>query len=160
MKCAPDIAGILTALSTFKGRLPTGSPLSPMLSYYAHIDMWDAISTISHEANCTLTVYMDDLTVSGANVPDRVIWQIKQQIHRCDLRYHKEKYYTGQIREVTGVIIRDHELKLPNRQHLKIHKLCQQISRESDPKQRAKLRQQLQGCIAQAQQIAGSNQTH
>lgn len=160
MKCAPDIAGILTALSTLKGRLPTGSPLSPMLSYYAHIDMWDAISTITREANCTLTVYMDDLTVSGANVPDRVMWQIKQQIHRCNLRYHKEKYYTGQIREVTGVIIRNHELKLANRQHLKIHQLRQQISRESDSKQRAKLSQQLQGCIAQAQQITASNQTY
>ncbi len=62
--------------------------------------------------------------------------------------------------EVTGIIIRDQELKLPNRQHLKIHDLGQQISRESNPKQRAKLRQQLQGCVAQAQQIAASNQTH
>lgn len=160
MKCAPDIAGILTALSTLKGRLPIGSPLSPILSYYAHIDMWDAISTITRDANCTLTVYMDDITVSGANVPDRVMWQIKQQIHRCNLRYHKEKHYTGQIREVTGIVIRDQELKLPNRQHLKIHGLGQKISRESNPKQRAKLRQKLQGCVAQARQIAASNQTH
>lgn len=160
MKCAPDIAGILTAVSTLEGRLPTGSPLSPILSYYVHTDMWDAISAITRDANCTLTVYMDDLTVSGANVPDRVMWQIKQQIHQCGLRYHNEKCYTGQIREVTGVIIRNHELKLPNRQHLKIHKLRQQISGESDPKQRAKLRQQLQGYVAQAQQIVASNQTH
>ncbi|MFB2935649.1 reverse transcriptase family protein [Aerosakkonemataceae cyanobacterium BLCC-F154] len=40
MKCSPDVAGILTKLSTYKEHLPTGSPVSPILSYFAHLNMW------------------------------------------------------------------------------------------------------------------------
>lgn len=158
MQCSQDVASILTALSTFKGQLPTGSPLSPILSYYAHIDMWEAISEIADKFNCTLTVYMDDVVISGLHVPSRVMWQIKQQIHRCGLHYHKEKHYAaGTAREVTGVIIRDGKIIPPNRRYLKMYQLHQQIQRESDPEKQVKLHQQLQGSEAQVRQILEAN---
>lgn len=158
MQCSQDVASILTVLSTFKGQLPTGSPLSPILSYYAHIDMWEAISEIADKFDCTLTVYMDDVVISGLHVPYRVMWQIKQQIHRCGLRYHKEKHYAqGTAREVTGVIIRNGKIMPPNRQYLKMYQLHQQIQRESDPEEQVKLHQQLQGLESQVQQILEAN---
>ncbi|ADE14330.1 conserved hypothetical protein [Nitrosococcus halophilus Nc 4] len=159
MRCAPDIAWILTALSTFKGRLPTGSPLSPILAYYAHVDMWEAVEAIVHEAGCTLTLYMDDLTISGTNVSNKVMWRIKRQIHRRGLRYHKEKFYSGkESAEVTGIVIRDGLLKMPNRQHQKIHEMRQRLQRETTLQQRERLKQQLQGRLSQARQISSANE--
>lgn len=157
MECAEDIAGILTAILTYKGHLPTGSPSSPILSYYAHVDMWERVDTLAREAGCTLTVYMDDVTLSGMKVPDSLVWKIKQQIHRCGLQYHKEKFYAGKVREVTGVIIRDGQLKLPNRQHKKIYELRQQLARGAESEQQNTLLNRLQGCEAQANQIEKAN---
>lgn len=158
MQCSQDVASILTAISTFKGQLPTGSSLSPILSYYAHIDMWEAINEIAHKFNCTLTVYMDDVVISGLHVPYKVMWQIKQQIHRCGLHHHKEKHYAeGTAREVTGVIICNGKIIPPNRQYLKVYQLHQQIQRESDPEKQVKLHQQLQGLEAQMRQILEAN---
>jgi len=154
MECAPDIAGILTALSTFKGHLPTGSPLSPILSYYAYEDMWCAIDTIVCNAGCMLTVYVDDITISGPKVPEQLVWKVKKLIHRYDLRYHKERRYEAAIREVTGVIIRDGKLKLPNRQLLKSYELRQKIQEEADAGQQEILHRKLQGHQSQARQIA------
>ncbi|MEE3719926.1 reverse transcriptase family protein, partial [Tumidithrix elongata RA019] len=71
MKCSPDVAGILTKLLTFKDHLPTGSPSSPLLSYFAHMDMWEAINEIVEHENCNLSVYMDDITISGEHVSDQ-----------------------------------------------------------------------------------------
>lgn len=86
MKCASDIAGILTALSCWNGHLPTGSPLSPILSFYAHMDIWENIATIAKAAGCKITVYIDDVTVSGDKVPDKLLWHIKQEIKRARLK--------------------------------------------------------------------------
>jgi retron-type reverse transcriptase len=117
MRCSPDVAGILTKLSTVNGHLPTGSPLSPILSYFAHISMWEAIHEQVRSAGCTLTVYMDDVTISGSSVPDKLIWQVKREFLRCGLRENrdKEKRYVGnKPRKITGVIVNDGKLKIPN----------------------------------------------
>ncbi|SUS08618.1 conserved hypothetical protein [uncultured Defluviicoccus sp.] len=157
LQCERDIAALLTALATLDGRLPTGSPLSPILSFYAHFDMWQEIARLVRAQGCTLTVYIDDLTISGKNVPERLLWDVKRSIHRFGLHYHKEKYYCAGTKEVTGVIIRDGGLTLPNRQHLKIHQLRQSLQIENDPSERDALRGKLRGCLAQANQIATEN---
>jgi retron-type reverse transcriptase len=160
MKCSPDVAGILTELLTFKGCLPTGSPSSPILSYFGHIDMWEIISEIVKEANCTLTVYMDDVTISGENVSNKIVWQIKKQFYCCGLRdnKNKEKHYTGRIaHEVTGIIIKDGKLKIPNRQHFKMHEVRKLVIKETDLDKQKKLCQRLKGLESQAQQIAKAN---
>lgn len=160
MKCSPDVASVLTKLLTFKNRLPTGSPSSPILSYFGHIEMWEAISEIVKEASCTLTVYMDDVTISGDNVPDKIVWQIKKQFYCYGLfdNKDKEKHSTGKIaRKVTGIIINNGRLKIPNIQHMNMYACRQQIFRESDPDKQKKLQQRLQGLESQAQQIAKAN---
>ncbi|MDJ0736953.1 MAG: reverse transcriptase family protein [Nostocaceae cyanobacterium] len=160
MKCSPDVAGILTKLSTFKDHLPTGSPSSAILSYFSHIDMWEAINEIVERANCTLTVYMDDVTISGDCVPDNLIWQVKQQFHRYGLHSNrnKEKHYIGKKSyEVTGVVITDGELKSPNRQHYKMHEVRKKIHLETEPEKRIKLMRSLRGLKAQMQQVREAN---
>lgn len=161
MRCSSDVAGILAKLSTFKDHLPTGSPLSPILSYFSHIDMWEAIDEIVRNANCNLTVYMDDVTISGDCVSGELIWQVKKQFHRCGLKSNKGKekcYVEKNSYEITGIIVtREGELEVPKRQHLKAHKIRQALHSETEFEKRKKLRQILQGLEAQAQQVKAVN---
>jgi hypothetical protein len=121
------VAGILTKLLTVKDHLPTGSPSSPILAYFAYVDMWDEVNEIIEDANCKLSSYIDDVTISGQNIPNKLIWEVEKKIYSNGLSINrsKKKRYSGkQTRQVTGVIITPQgEMRLPNRQHLKIYKV-------------------------------------
>lgn len=119
LKCRRDVAGILTALACYEQRLPTGSPLSPIMAYFAYYDLWAKIDLFCKERGYTLTVYIDDVTVSGIRVPNSDISLIKKMIHGYGLRYHKEKTFIDYPAEITGVIVKGDILTVPNRQHLK-----------------------------------------
>jgi hypothetical protein len=79
MRCSGDVASILAQLLTVDGHLATGSTVSPILAFFAFYDMWLEIAQIAKMAGCTLTVYMDDMTISGEQVPDRVMWESRSK---------------------------------------------------------------------------------
>lgn len=157
MQCPPDIAHLLTGITTFKNHLPTGGPASDLLAYYAHINMWENIYELVSQYNCCMTLYNDDLTVSGKKIPKGLMWEIKKEIHRYKLEYHKEKHYYNKPSEITGVILSNSQAKAPNRRHLKIHELRKQISIEEAPDARKQLEKRLKGSIEEAKQIQLAN---
>lgn len=158
MRCSEDIAGILTRLSTYKGHLPTGSPSSPILSFYAHCDMWAEVAKLAAEYDCRLSVYMDDITISGPRLPDRLLWKVKQAIHKNGLGYHKAKRFPkGRAREVTGVILDTDGPKLPHRHHRKLHRLRQDLASATSEQEREELTRKIQGLQAQERQVAAQN---
>jgi retron-type reverse transcriptase len=152
MCCNSDIAGTLVRLATYRGHLPTGSPLSPIMSYFAHTDMWDKIADLCREAGVTMTVYMDDVTVSGEHVPDSLIWQIKQVIHGSGHRYHKEKAFYDSPAEVTGVFIVGNTIKVPHRQFKKL-RIALNAAKAVGFRQTQKAQQKLDGLKGQVAQI-------
>jgi retron-type reverse transcriptase len=153
LKCERDIAATITSLATYQGHLPTGSPLSPILAYYAHYDVWQAIAMICREHGYKLSVYIDDVTVSGSSISPAVMWQIKQAIHRSGLRYHKEKSFYEGVAEITGVIVNHEQLIAPNRQFKKIATLKAQIRATTWKPEAVRLQEKLKGLHAQARQI-------
>jgi retron-type reverse transcriptase len=164
MKCSPDVAGIITKLLTLNNHLPTGSPSSPILSYFSHIEMWNTIFQLVKDADCKLTVYMDDVAISGDEVSGHLIWEIKKQFHQAGLHSNikKEKHYINkQYCEVTGVIIRNGiGLTIPNRQHLKTHKIRRKLMSIDDMNDtKMKLSMQLQGLESQQRQIEKANRS-
>lgn len=120
MQCERDIAATITSLACFDGHLPTGSPLSPIMAFYAHYDMWSKIEEVCDRHAITLTVYIDDITVSGEKVPETAMWEIKQAIHGTGLRYHKEKEFFDRPAEVTGVFVKGSQLSAPDKQYKKL----------------------------------------
>lgn len=148
MMCAPHIAELLTKLTVFNGHLPTGSPLSPIMSYFAYRDMWDAIEQKVIANECKMSVWMDDLVVSGASVPESLMWDLQKIIYNAGLRYHtgkKSRSYFGGTGEVTGLIVTPNGLAVPHRTHYKIWQETKAIQRsKSDETPRLKgLRVQL-----------------
>lgn len=156
MKCSEDVAGILTKISTLNGRLPTGSPLSPILSFYAHLDMWEDIANLVGD-EYSFSVYMDDLAVSGEKVSGELMWEIKKRIRKAGLDYHKERSYRGGKAVVTGIAIRDGQLGLPHAKHEKLYFLRKGIAQSADSEERIKLARSLQGAISQARQVQQVN---
>lgn len=155
MRCESDIAAILTKIVTHNGHLPQGSPCSPILAYFAYSDMWGEVAEISVRSRCKLSIYADDITISGSVVYGRDVWQIKQILHRHGHKFSstKERHLVNKSAEVTGVIVSEDRLLLPNRQHRKIVEARRglQYARTSGEKTMYQL--QLRGRFSQAKQI-------
>ncbi len=106
MQCSPDVAGLLTTLTTYDNHVPTGSCASQLLAFFATKPMFDALDEIAIEHGVRGTVYVDDLTFSGREATPSYLWKIKQCVHAHGFAYHKERIYTcEQLKLVTGVII-------------------------------------------------------
>lgn len=153
MRCAPDVASTLMRLATYNGHLPTGSPLSPIMAFFAYFDVWEDVAEVSRAKSLTLTVYIDDVTVSGSKVSARDLWEIKKVIHASGLRYHKEKHYVDVASEVTGVIVRDGVLRVPNRQLKKLYLAKQELKKATGTKEEIKIRNVVKGLADQIDQI-------
>lgn len=154
MCCETDIAAILAKLACYQGHLPTGSPLSPIMAYFAHYDVWEFIAARCKEHGYRLTVYIDDVTISGGSLSPLVLWDIKRAIHRSGLRYHKEKHFVDRPAEITGVIVDGERLLVPNRQRRKIYQTRQSLKANNSQSVEKALREKLTGLQGQVAQIA------
>lgn len=153
MQCSLDVAVLLARLCCDKGSLPQGSSSSPILSYWTYSEMWNAIYKIANDAGNIFTLYIDDLTASGNIVLRKTIWKIQQQIHKHDLsiKTKKTRWAIDKPVDVTGVIVSQAGMRLPNKQH---KKLAQAISEFSKPGGNRKHKTNvLRGRRAQAEQV-------
>jgi Reverse transcriptase (RNA-dependent DNA polymerase) len=153
LDCPPDVATILARIACCDDHLATGSPLSPILAYYAHVDVWQKVARLAGVHDCKLSIYIDDVTVSGRHVPTTLLWEIKQAIHGSGLRYHKEKRSVDRSCEVTGVVLRAGRLCVPNRQHKKLRNAKKQKDRKADPESLGTFA----GLVGQFHQITNAN---
>ncbi len=156
LQCERDIAGLLANLACYQGHLPTGSPLSPIMAYFAYYDLWGRIADFCKQRGYTFTVYIDDVTISGRRVPKADIWEVRKMIHGMGLRYHKEKTFVDRPAEVTGVVLKGGKLVAPFRQHRKMHE-AQGLLAEATEDDRHALLGRVAGIRGQIQQIAAKN---
>jgi len=121
MKCASDVSGMLATLLTVDGHLPTGSSASPIISYYAFKGMFDELSEMAHAYGLTMTLYVDDLAISGPGATRKLLYEVRRIVARYGLRTHKAHYFRpSRPKVVTGVVVTSHSLRLPNRRHKRI----------------------------------------
>lgn len=133
--CPPDVVKILLELTTFKDALPAGSPASPSLAFWAYQDMWDEIAAIAAAAGCTLTVYVDDITISGDLVLGETVYSIKERLkhHGHTFKQKKEASQINGTVEATGVILHPSgKVALPNNKHWDIHRIRTEVQRAPD----------------------------
>lgn len=55
LQCSPNIAHILTELVCWNGCLPTGSPVSPIISYFAYRPMFDELHALALSVGATMS---------------------------------------------------------------------------------------------------------
>ena len=153
MRCSRDVAGLLAAIACYRGHLPTGSPLSPILAYFTYYDLWQRIAAFCAAKGYTLTVYVDDVTISGTKVPERDIWEVRKMIRGAGLEYHKRKRFVDRPAEITGVIVSGDKLSAPHRQHRKRFVAIAELAVALDDSRQALLGR-VAGITGQLRQIA------
>lgn len=151
MKMKNDIAAIMSDLSTVdltdimtkeiedfileKGirhinHLPSGSPISSILSYLANIDMFNELDLLAKKYNCIVSIYVDDIIFSSKN---KISKSIVKEVERIITKYDQvvniaktKSYITSDYKKITGCVIHNHELLIPNKTKYKIAKLLKQ----------------------------------
>jgi RNA-directed DNA polymerase len=116
-----DVARVLIALTIFDGRVPFGSPLTPVLVSLVHRKMFDDIAALCDEQNLRYSVWVDDLTISGSFVPRAIMGQIRKIVRGAGLTTHKVKFLHGNRPVfITGIGVVGTKLIVPNRYNLRL----------------------------------------
>ncbi len=153
-KCSGDVSKMLADLCTYDGHIPTGSPISMSLAFYSHKQTFDQIYLAMLKRGISMTVYVDDLTLSGAFRMGLPLALLKKAISSIGLSCHKTKRFSfDRPIVITGVVVAEGTLRLPNKRHLKIADNLRLMSDESDLDQRRILAPRLLGQINEAASV-------
>lgn len=131
MKCAEDVAGLLAQLTTLNNRLPTGSPISPLLSLYAALPMMSELANLATENNLIFTSYVDDLTFSGEKIPKELARKVRLRCkkHGYNLNTDKTKIFKqNSAAHITGVVVYNGALRVPFGRFVKARSILSSIS--------------------------------
>lgn len=116
LKCAPDVADLLATMTTYDKAdgstlVPTGSPCSQLVAYFAYRRMFDEISELAERYGCRLSLYVDDLTLSSSQ-PIGSPRNLEKEIARIlrayghEIKWRKTGYFgANSYKLVTGVAL-------------------------------------------------------
>lgn len=156
-KCSPDVSFILSRICCYKGKhLPTGSPLSGYVAYFSSKHIFDEIDRLVKNEKCVMTLYVDDITISGERASKRLLWRVNKIIRHHGLKVKNKKsisFAPGCPKPVTGVIIDRDKLRIPNKLHKTIWETRFKLSKIKDQLLRSKLEASNRGKIQVARQI-------
>ncbi|MFG6432020.1 reverse transcriptase family protein [Roseateles sp. LYH14W] len=153
LQCAPDVAGLLTDLCTYRRALPTGAPSSPILAYWANRGLFEAVDRRGKELKLKLSVYVDDITLSGDAIPRSLTDQMEGIVesHGHKLSGDKTRLFgPGRPKHVTGVVIAGGALRVPHTRFRKARAIRAAFDAEKDCQKRALLAAKLCGLLGEA----------
>lgn len=123
LECPGDIAKIYANLVTCDDCIPTGSPLSPLLSYYANKPLFDELNALANSLNLNFTCYVDDLTFSGDHINKSFLWKVEKAVKKYGhaTASTKTRIFGPKVpKHITGTVIHAGALKVPNARFRKI----------------------------------------
>jgi hypothetical protein len=130
-ECADDVAGQLADICCYSQRhLPTGSPLSGYVAFFASQPMFDEVHDHAVTSGCLVTLFVDDIAISGARANKQLLTQVRHVVrdHGHRTKDRKSLTFTATtVKTVTGVVVTAEGVKLPNRRHHAIHAARQQL---------------------------------
>lgn len=119
-----DVAGLIAHVATADDRACFGSPLTPVLAALVHRPMFDKIADRCIEDDLSYTVWVDDLTVSGARITGSLRSDVREIVAQSGLKSHKLKCYTGNKPVfITGIGVVGANLIVPKRIDLRSKEL-------------------------------------
>lgn len=123
-----DLAALMASALTINGHLPTGSAVSPLLSYFTHRTRFAEIEQICTSAECKVTLFVDDITVSGKRASMTLLRRIKRVLLKAGLVAHKDRSAPeGSAVVITGAVREGSMLRLRNKHRKNIVDLLRQI---------------------------------
>ncbi|MDY7545501.1 reverse transcriptase family protein [Glaciimonas sp. CA11.2] len=158
LECSIDIATILAKICTVETHehgvhLPTGSCISPILSFLACRNMFDSIDQLCSRFSCVFTLYVDDITVSGHEARPALMLAIASEIAKNGFSSHKYQSYQGTPATITGLIVDNGKIKLPHARAKLIRSFEETLNLTTDVRLKAKLLAGLIGRLSEAEYI-------
>ena len=137
LKCAPDVAHLLTCLCCLDSgagpALPTGSAVSPVLSYFACSRMFQKISTLADEHGLTFTLYVDDMVFSGEKASRSFTSLVVRELARNGFVGHKITHFgANSVKVVTGVAVSSGKVDIPHRRQRRIRQFEEAFWKTAD----------------------------
>jgi len=126
MRQSQDVSWVLADIATYKSHLPTGSPSSQLLAFWAYQPMFGALRDLAASVGGTFTLYVDDIAVSTEQpLPEKVVGELGRVVRGYGLRLKRSKTQRRNCSEwkvVTGgAISPEGTLTIPNRLRQRIH---------------------------------------
>lgn len=116
-----DVAGMIAKLVAIDGKMPFGSPVSPVLTTHVHRAMFDEIHELCLARGFKMSLWVDDIMISGTFVSGELLEQVRSVIRRHGFQAHKIRFKTGARTVcVTGVPIRSKRVDAPRALHQRI----------------------------------------
>lgn len=157
-KCANDVAARLADICCYRqSHLPTGSAVSGRIAFFAARQMFDGISDLAASQGCTMTAYVDDITISGSAASKTLLGEVRKIVHRHGLKTKQAKSKTFSAaapKPVTGAVIAKDQLRLPNKRHRRIYDVRRELA-AAPHSEKLRIQRVLRGRIQEAKQILG-----
>lgn len=159
-KCAADICDLLADICCYKQKhLPTGSTLSGRVAFFSAKPMFDEIERLALSVQCRMTVFVDDITLSGASVDIGLMLKVRDIVRRHGLKTKSSKTKTfppSRPKIVTGTVVLRDDIVLPNIRHKKIADARRQFETATGDA-RSKIGAVLRGRLQEANMIRSAN---
>jgi RNA-directed DNA polymerase len=110
---SPEVSRLLTQLTTYKGRLPQGSPSSSTIANLVFVKTGKNLDSFAKEQSITFTSFIDDLTFSSPydfkSMTDEILEMVKKDGFK--ISHNKTNYSRSPL--VTGIHPMNNSLRMP-----------------------------------------------
>jgi RNA-directed DNA polymerase len=110
-----NVAGLLKHLVATDDRMPFGSPVSPILISLVHRPMFDQVFAASARCGVLMSLWVDNLVLSGPSVPGVLLREICDIIRRSGFQTHDIRFQeASRPVTITSVPIDDGRVVAPH----------------------------------------------
>jgi len=133
-----DIAWLVAHLVTYKGFIPTGSPVSQLVAFFTYQQMFDKLDLFSKKHGLVFSLYVDDMTFSSTKpITQNIEYFVQKELENVKLTLNtkKTKKYNkaNEYKIITGVAISSSgEIKVPNKRREDIVDSYKQLLKTND----------------------------
>lgn len=156
MNAAPDVAGILAEVCSYDNHIPTGSRISMPLSFWTNYKIYSDLDSLCESEDIKMSVFVDDLSFSGANVDKLFQLRVKSIIEAGGLIVHPTKtklYHQDKPKLITGAVVGKDGIKVRSKHHKAIYTLFSELGKCKDEKEFNIMQKKLLGRLSAAGQI-------
>jgi len=120
-----DVAAFFADICTVDGHIPTGSPLSLMLAFWANQPMFNELNKLSKSRQITMTIYVDDISFTGEAVSEKFKNKVIEIVnkHHHTVNADKVRFFGKDLKFINGIAIVNNQLEPSNELSGKVRNL-------------------------------------
>ncbi len=154
LMCSHDLASFIADICTYKGVLPTGSAVSPILSFFACQEMFERIELFAVARGLRFSLYVDDMFFSGEHADHRAAESVVKMLARHGFKGHKVVCFAaGEVKLITGVAVSEAGTSIPFVRQNKMRIFSRALRRETNRERAILLAQALVGQFREAERL-------